>query len=156
MTENTYSITLKYTFNPDHKGAPYTLDGVRYMNAGDLHEILVKSCKGLEAVKDGNGAFDVTDDIPELNASVKSGKATLTSRVLGDDFASVKAEYFKAVHSTLWIWAVIIDDTLVTYEMNKDEFSEFIDNWATFASDRKVIRFKTSSSKMLGWLRARV
>ena len=41
MTRTSYAISLPYSFDPAHKGAPYTFDGVHYMNNGEFIETLV-------------------------------------------------------------------------------------------------------------------
>jgi desulfoferrodoxin (superoxide reductase-like protein) len=98
----------------------------------------------------------MTDDIPENGASVKSSKATLVNMVLGFDFQSVKAHYMATVHSTRWIWVSHSAEEVTMYEMDKEEFSEFMDMWSSFDKDRKVIRFKAESQKMLRWLEDKV
>ena len=156
MKKTVYAINREYIFDPAHKGAPYSLNGGEsWTNSGELKEILLKSVLGLPAVKDACGAYDKTDDVPELCASVKSSKATLVNRVLGYDFESVKRHYFATVHSTLWIWVAIHDEELTAYYMNAAEFESFLDSWASYDKDRKVIRFKAESGKMLRWLEER-
>lgn len=157
MTKITYALNRPYAFNPEHKGAPYTMnDGESWMNHGDLCEAMLKSVLGYAAIKDACGAYDKTDDITELNASVKSGNCTLVNRVLGYDFDSVKNHYFATCHSSLWIFVSIKDETLSAYYMDKNEFESFMDNWASFDKSRKVIRFKKESLIMLNWLEERV
>ena len=153
MKKATYSINRPYLFDPAHKGAPYSLNGgENYMNGGDFREVMFKSCLGFNAVKDAWGRYDMTDDVPEIGASVKSSKATLVNKVLGYDFNSVKAHYFATVHSTQWVWVSINNEKLIAYYMNAAEFESFLDTWARFDKDRKVIRFKAESLKMLQWL----
>jgi hypothetical protein len=65
------------------------------------------------------------------------------------------SRYFAEVHSTNFSYVAIIDDTLVEYNMNAEEFNEFIRTWASI-NERKVIRFKSTSGKMLRWLEERV
>lgn len=157
MKKAEFNLNREYIFDPAHKGAPYSLNGGEsWTNGGELKEVLFKSCLGLEAKKDACGAYDKTDDVPELGASVKSSKATLVNKVLGYDFESVKRHYFATVHSTLWVWVSIKDETLTAYYMEADEFESFLDKWAGFDKDRKVIRFKAESLKMLQWLEERV
>ena len=156
MKKAEFVLNREYIFDPAHKGAPYSLNGGEsWTNGGELKEVLFKSCLGLEARKDACGAYDKTDDVPELGASVKSSKATLVNKVLGYDFDSVKRHYFATVHSTLWVWVSIKDETLTAYYMEADEFESFLDKWAGFDKDRKVIRFKAESLKMLQWLEER-
>ena len=153
MKKNVYKVNHPYIYDPSHKGAPYSLnDGESWTNAGEWKEILFKAALGYAAIKDANGRYDMTDDVPEIGASVKSGKATLVNKVLGYDYDSVKAHYMATVHSTKWVWVSIHDDELTAYTMDKDEFSKFLDMWAGFDKDRKVIRFKQESLVMLRWL----
>lgn len=153
MTKTTYTLNRPYGFDPAHKGAPYTMNGGEsWMNHGDMCEVMFKAVNGFNAVKDPCGSYDTTDDVTELNASVKSSRATLVNKKLGYDFESFKRHYFATVHSTLFIWVSIHEETLTAYYMNAEEFESFMDNWATFTNDRKVIRFKTESLIMLNWL----
>lgn len=157
MKKAEFALNREYIFNPEHKGAPYSLNGgENWMNHGDLCEAMFKSVLGLEAKKDACGSYDKTDDVPELGASVKSGNCTLVNKVLGYDFDSVKKFYFATCHSTSWVWVSIKDETLTAYYMSREEFENFMDNWASFAKDRKVIRFKKESLIMLNWLEQRV
>ena len=156
MKKATYVVNVPYVFDPAHKGAPYSLNGgTNWTNGGELKETLLKAALGYEARKDANTPYDMGSDIEELNASVKSNKATLVNKVLGSNYMEVKATYFATVHSTMWIWVSLVDEVLVAYYMNAEEFSEFMDNWASFDNSRKVIRFKAESMKMLQWLEAR-
>lgn len=156
MKKAVYNINLPYMFDPAHKGAPYSLNGGEsWTNGGELKEALFKACMGFEAKKDACGAYDKTDDVPELCASVKSSKATLVNKVLGYDFESVKRHYFATCHSTLWVWVSIHDEELTAYHMDAAEFENFLNNWASFDKDRKVIRFKAESGRMLRWLEER-
>ena len=153
MKKAVYNINLPYIYNPEHKGAPYSLNGGEsWINGGELKEVLLKACLGFEAKKDACGSYDKTDDVPEIGASVKSSKATLVNKVLGYDFESVKRHYFATVHSTTWVWVAIHDEELTAYYMSAAEFENFLDKWASFDKDRKVIRFKAESGKMLQWL----
>ena len=90
MTKTEYTINFKFTFDPTHKGAPYTLDGEHYMNSGEFAEVADKMVKGYGSKKDANTPFDKGSDIEETNTSVKSSKATLTSAQIGYDFDSIK------------------------------------------------------------------
>ena len=153
MKKSVYPINIAYLFDPAHKGAPYSFnEGENYVNHGDFCEILAKSVLGYAPVKDANGRYDMTSDIEELRASVKSSKATLVNKVLGYDFNSTKAHYMATVHSTSWIWVSEKSDEVSLYYMNAEEFSDFMNAWGYWADDRKVIRFKAESGKMLKWL----
>lgn len=155
MKKTVYPINLKYTFDPTHKGAPYTLDGENWFNHGDLMEILDKACKGLKAEKDGNGKWNECSDIAETMTSVKSSKATLASDLKGDNMSEMLDRYFKEVHSNNWDFVTIINEEIVVYNMNEAEFREFTMEWAGI-NERKVIRYKSDSSKMIRWFEERV
>lgn len=157
MKKNIYAIDIPYAYDPAHKGAHYTFDGgVTHCNGGDAMEIFTKAGKGYKPTKDGNTAYDIESDIPELNASVKSSKATLVNKYLGADLDSVLKVYFENVHSSLWIWAVKLEENIITYEMNRTEFEEFTRKWSRYDNSRKVIRYKSTTTIMLKWLEERV
>ena len=155
MNKTIYEINIKYIFDNNRKGAKYSLDGIHFFNSGELAEIMDKSVKGYEVAKDANTAYDKGSDIKETNTSVKSGKATLTSKVLGNSKDEILNTYFKTVHSDNWDWVVIIDDTITIYNMNAKEFREFTEEWAAYDENRKVVRFKATSGKMIKWLEER-
>ena len=156
MKKTTFTMNFHFEYDPAHRGAPYSLDGEHYMNAGEFAEVADKLCKGLGSSKDANTPFDKGSDIAETMTSVKSSKATLTGAQIGYDFESIKRCYFARVHSTNWDYVVIMDDTLMVYNMNAAEFEDFMNNWATYCKDRNVIRFKATSGKMLNWLDERI
>jgi hypothetical protein len=120
------------------------------MNAGDRAERAVKLALGYDASKDANTAFDIDSDIPELCASVKSSKSTLTSARSGDSFEAILRVYFARTASKLWIWAVQDEDALTIYVMDRHEFEAFTRAFASVQCG--VIRYKYTSSKMIQWL----
>lgn len=157
MKKITATINIEYTFSPiEHRGAPYSVDGIHWMNGGELSEIVDKSIRGLEARKDANTSYDKGSDIEETATSVKSGNATLVNKVLGENFEEIQKVYFETCHSTNWDWVVILDDTAIIYNMNRVEFKEFMNTFGRFCADRKVIRFLKTSTKMLKWLDERL
>ena len=112
MIKQIFTNLKKYTFDPMHKGSHYTFDYMHYMNTGEWCEAQYKHVLGLKAVKDANTPFDAGSDIECLHRSVKSGKATLTSEILGKDMNTSLACYFERVASTSWAWVIPMDDTL--------------------------------------------
>ena len=156
MKHEAKALNLSYKFDATHKGAPYTVDGIHYMNGGDFAEVAFKAVNGFDPTKDANGRYDLTDDVPELNASVKSAKATLVNKILGHDFDSSFAKYLQTVHSNSWVWVAIIDEVVNWWTMDKKEFSDFTKAFGYWAKDRNVIRFKTTTSKMIAWFENRV
>lgn len=155
MKKATYTINLTYTFDPvGHKGAPYSLDGERWTNGGELAEVITKSVLGYTPKKDQNTRYDKASDIEELNASVKSSRFTLANVRLGDTFEESVRRYFETVHSTQWIYTVLLDDTAVLYTMCAEEFAEFLRTFAT-VNERGFIRGRATSGKMVKWLEER-
>ena len=144
-------IRINYTFDNNRKGAKYTLNGLNWMNHGEFAEVVTKNILGFESVKDANTAFDKGSDIPEIKASVKSSKASLTSMKLADTFEGSMNEYFKRTHSEIFIYTVIIDENATLYMMNEKEFRLFMMNFSSL-NERKVIRFKATSGKMVKFL----
>lgn len=157
MIKTVSPINFEYIYSPvEHKGAPYSLDGEHWFNHGDLCEIADKSSRNLPLTKDANTPYDKGSDINDLRISCKSSHCTLVNKVLGYDYESVKAMYFATCHSTTWDYITIINDEIIIYTMDKEEFSKFMDAFAGFAKDRKTIRFKNETLKMLKWLDERV
>lgn len=155
MKKEVYIGLKKYTFDPDHKGAHYTFDGIKYMNAGEWCEAQYKYVLGLEAAKDANTAFDAGSDIEQLHRSVKSSKATLTSEVLGRDMETSLTCYFERVASTSWAWVIPMDETLTVYIMGANEFEQFTREWASYTNEGRI-RYKATSGKMIKWFEERV
>lgn len=155
MKRTTYPLTLTYTFDPTHKGAPYTLDGKHWMNNGEYMECAIKSVLGYEAIKDANVPYDMGSDIPEMNASVKSSRFTLTNMSLADNFEDSIRNYFETVHSTIWLYGVKLDEEIIIYEMNAEEFESFLREFSNM-NERKVIRAKATSTKMLKWFESKI
>ena len=155
LTKSTNNFN--YIYDSNRKGAKYSFDGVHWFNNGELSESGAKYVHNIsDTTKDANTPFDKGSDIQELSISVKSSKATLTSVVLGNSYNEIKANYFQRVHSTSWDWVVVLEDEITVYNMDKAEFAEFMDAWASYCKDRKVIRFKATSTKMIKWLEERV
>lgn len=73
-----------------------------------------------------------------MNESVKSGRATLVNKVLGENMEETLDRYFKTVASTSFSWNFILDDNLVSYVMNANEFREFIETWRGSIPDVKL------------------
>lgn len=155
MKKRIEKIAIDYTFNTAHKRANYTLDGEHWMNGGEFAEIITKKVLGFTPKKDANTAYDVASDIPELNASVKSSHFTLVNKVLADTFDETVNKYFETVHSTTWIYTIIIEDTATLYFMTAEEFREYLYTFATL-NERNVIRARTLSAKMIAWFENRL
>lgn len=156
MFKTTTAINLAYIYDNNRKGAKYSLDGIHWMNGGEFAECMDKAVKGYTIQKDANTAYDMGSDIPETCTSVKSGKATLTSKVLGESKEEILNRYFETTHSTNWDWVIILDETVIIYNMNAEEFRLFAEEWSGYDNERKTVRFKTSSTKMIKWFEERL
>lgn len=161
MKKSIYTAKTAVHFNPDHKGTPYTVDGIHYFNNGNRHEAVVSEWAGYGFGYDNDHVpFDKGSDIEELNASVKSSGASLAC-LYGDDKASIIAEYFARVHSTMWIYSIEVDGEFWFYQMNADEFKEFLEEFSGLTREsgkeiRYKVRLKKTSSKMIKWFEGRL
>lgn len=161
MKKSVYTCQTAVHFNPEHKGAPYTIDGIHYFNDGNRHEAVVSEWAGYGFSYDVDHVpFDKGSDIEELYASVKSSGASLAC-LYGDDKASIIAEYFARVHSSMWIYSVEVDGEFWLYQMNADEFKEFLEEFSGLAREsgkeiRYKVRIKKTSGKMIKWFEGRL
>lgn len=148
-------------FNPEHKGAPYTVNGKNFFNFGNYAEAVVSEWAGYGFSYDNDHIpFDKGSDIEELNASVKSSGASLAC-LYGDDRNSIIAEYFARVHSTMWIYAMQVDNEWWLYQMTAEEFKEFLEEFGGLVREsgkeiRYKVRLKKTSSKMVKWFEERL
>lgn len=157
MRKEIHPIPFAFSFDPAHKGAPYTLDGgQRWMNAGQFKQIARVAALFGRVERPDHVPYDVDSDIPELHESVKSSKATLVNMHLGDDLQSTLDFYFAHTASEVHSWVSMVDEDIVTYIMNNEEFREFAERFAWYDNDRKVVRFKAESGKMIKWFEERI
>ena len=154
MKKTTYTMNISYKYEVEHKGAPYTFDGIHYMNAGEFKEAIRKAVLGLKAEKDANTPFDKGSDIEETNTSVKSSGATI-SPIKGETVTEIMTEYFERVHSDNWDYVTIVDEEVIVYNMNAEEFKEFVEKFGR-RNDRKVVRLIKESGKMIKWFEERI
>lgn len=158
MTSINYTNTMPYSYNPNHRGAHYLI-GDAYKNNGEFAESVAKYHRGLDYMVNPATSYDNGSDIEELNASVKSSNASLAC-LYGNDMNTILDTYFANVHSTLWIYMVIIDDMVTEYHMNAEEFRRFLENWAGLAKESgtglQKVRMKKTSGIMVRWLENQV
>lgn len=156
MTKTVTTITISYIYDSSRSGAHYSFDGgAHWSNNGDAVEVFQKSALGFAPTKDANTRYDLASDIEELNASVKSSRFTLTNMKLADTFEESLDRYFETVHSTLWLYGVVMENELTTYYMDATEFRTYLETWAGL-NERGVIRAKATSTKMIQWLESRL
>ena len=156
MKKVTYTNAMPYIYNPERRGAKYSMDGGKtYKNHGEFCESIAKFHRGLDYLVNPATSYDNGSDIEEIKASVKSSNATLAD-VFGNTFDNIANIYFNNVHSELFIFVNDINDEITEYLMDKEEFRTFIYEWAVLAVDSGThltkIRLKKVSLKMLNWL----
>ena len=147
MLKNTYTLNLNYTFDPNYKGAHYVINN-KHMNAGEFIEVALKACKGYEASKDANTRFDMGSDIEETHTSVKTFGFSLCESI-ANTFEDTINEYFKRTASNNVSYALLINEEIVEYNMNMDEFKEMLVKFGTWCKDGKKIRVKKNPLKWL-------
>ena len=143
MFKNTYPIVTTFTYDANHRGSHYLING-KYHNTGEAVEVMLKACKGFEASKDANTRFDKGSDIEETHTSLCES--------IADNFNDTIIEYFKRTASTNVSYALIVNDTIVEYNMNMDEFKDMLERFGSWDKDGKKIRVKRNP---ITWLEMR-
>ena len=151
MEKMVTKMPISYRYNAAHSGAHYTLDGVKYMNHGDLMEVACKAAHGLEAKKDASTPFYAAADIPEYSASVKSSEASLFNMNLGDTFEVAAEAYLTKDASTSFWFAQDIGEDLVIYKMNEAEYRTFVYDFCRWDKHSKKIKATKLTRKLLNW-----
>lgn len=157
-----YKISIPFTYDASHRGAPYSLDGgLTHKNGGEFCESVAKHHRGLDYKVNPATSFSEGSDIESLNASVKSSGASLAC-LYGTNKEEILNEYFARVHSTLWIYMVNIDnESMIEYHMDSTEFRAFLNEWSGLAKESGgknlyKVRIKKTSGKMIKWLEEKV
>lgn len=149
-----YIVTLVYETHV-RKGAPHTVDGGNhYMNNGQLEEAIRRHYKTGRIERPDHIRYNAGSDLN--NESIKSGKATLVNLYLGDTLESVLDSYWKTTHSEIHTWVNTCNGIQTAYIMNRKEFTDFTMEFGSYDVSRKVVRYRTHSSKMEKWLMTRV
>lgn len=150
--KNVYNIEkMVYKFDNERKGAKFQyLDEVeksyKWGNGGDIYEVALAWSKGLPAHKDPNGSYDTGSDLEEFGTSVKSWGFTLAS-IKAESFEETLDIYWKNVKSWNWSFGWIEGDELIEYNMNADEFNQFLYRFAKFDKYSKAVRGPKMSNK---------
>lgn len=154
----TFENNMSYIFDATRKGSKYSINnGESWMNHGEYCECLAKSVLGYDAVKDANTRFDKGEDIPELNASVKSWNCGLTDMKLGDTKEEFLTKFWAMSNPEVtYIWVYDYADMVDIYFMNEKEFKRFTEQFGSWDNYCKKIRFKTCNNKINAWLDERI
>lgn len=153
MKKNIYSIEhFQYVFDNTLKGAKYSWDwnGRTYKgNNGEWVEAVQKWCLGFAPIKDASTPYNEGSDIEELGISVKSWGFTLASCIKTDTFEENLQIYFENVASYSVTFSFVIESELITYNMNMDEFKQFLYRFAKYDKYSRTVRGpRFSHSKM--------
>ena len=164
MRRNIYNISrFSYVFESARKGAKYYYydevdECYKWGNGGELYEVALKWAKGYAAHKDPNGSYCDGSDIEETHTSVKSWKFTLASACKADTFELNLEKFFANVASTNFSFGWIEGEELVEYNMNCDEFEQFLYRFCKL--ENKIVRGPSWSNRkrleVEGWLEKRV
>lgn len=161
MTKVTYVNTMNFVFDESHRGAKYNING-KWANRGEWLESVAKHHRGLSYVVNPNTSWDNGSDIESECLSIKSSGASLAS-IYGDNFDEILKTFINGVFSTEFAFITNIDDMIIEYHMNLNEFVEFVTVYGRLVrpssqvkTDLYKIRLIKESKKMLGWLEERV
>lgn len=153
MRMSVYNVkNHKFIFDATRAGAKYLfydeLDELeKWGNCGEFDEVELKWAKGYKAHKDPNGSYMDGSDIEETHTSVKGWGFTLASGLNGATFEEC-LDVFKAhVASTNFSFTWRENDERVEYNMNMDEFEQFLYRFASYDKSRKTIRGPKHSMK---------
>lgn len=144
-TKTTYNLRgLDYNFDNNRKGAKYEwfdtiANEYKRGNAGDFFEIADKFGKGYEPHKDGNGKYNEASDIEETHTSCKSWEFTLAS-IKANTFEEVLEIYWKNTVSTNFDFGWKEEEEIIVYNMNANEFNDFLYRFARFDKSRNTVR----------------
>ena len=151
-TKTIYNLKgLDYNFDNTRKGAKYEwfdtiANEYKRGNTGDFFEIADKFVKGYEPHKDGNGKYNEGSDIEETHTSCKSWEFTLAP-IKEETFEKVLEIYWNNVASTNFDFGWKEEEELIIYNMNSDEFNQFLYRFARYEKNRKVIRGPKPTNK---------
>ena len=156
MTKTIATMPINYTYDASHARSHYLVEGdTAYKNGGEFAEIVCKAIRGFKAEKDANTPFDKGSDIEETRTSIKSNGCGLTDEKLADNKDDFLAEYFRRTHSTNVDYVIIIDEEVVIYNMDMNEFKEFTNEFAKWDKYSTKVRISTTC-KMIKWFEEKV
>lgn len=156
MEKLTFTNNLTYTYDATRKNNKYKIRDTWY-NHGDYCEMLAKSVLGLEVKKDGNTAFDKGDDIPEYHASVKSWNCGLTEcKDMPKNPKDFMRDFWERDHSETFIWVYDYADMVDLWFMDRLEFMEFVNNFASWDNYCVKYRIKICNNKINAWLESKI
>lgn len=155
MEKFTATLDIIVKTEKAHKNAPYTVDGLKHFNAGEIAEALFSYAEGYGFRKDGNTAFDKGSDVG--NTSVKSARARLTTKRLATERLAFIDAYMDAEPSEdfAWIiWQALEEGTYITaYKMERHEFRAFAERFTAMTDGTP--RFPINNKALLRWLEER-
>jgi len=157
MKSASYINPINYTYDTEHSGAHYLFNG-KYANAGEFLESVAKAHRGLDYTTNPTTSFDKGSDIESEHASVKSSGASLAC-LYGETKEEIIKEFFERVASEKFIYITMNEEQITEYEMNKNEFNEFVSEFGTLVKESgkevKKVRLKKTTNSMIKWLEGR-
>ena len=145
------AIPFSYKYDASKPYTKYTVDGSKWLNKGEFNEAVRKAICGEGTDKDRT-AYNESTDIKRTRESVKSGKATLTNIYLGDTLEEVLLNFSISSKAEWYSWNYILDDKQYTYIMDLADFIYFSLRFARYDKERKVVRYKDTSTEMIKYL----
>ena len=165
MIKAIYNIAnFNYKFDSARRGAKYqwfdTVDNkFKWGNAGEFFEVSDKFAKGYEPHKDGNGRYNEGSDIEETHTSCKTWEFTL-AQIKDETFEKIVETYWNNTASNNFDFGWKEGNELIVYNMNCDEFNQFLYRFGRYDKDRKVVRGPRLANKrrieVEKWLEARL
>ena len=126
-----------------------------YKNHGQHKEQMVAFAVTGEIRKHNRIRFDIESDIPEISASVKSAKFTLSQRVNGETKEEQITDFFNRTVSKTYIY---VSNDFKAVIMNPNEFKEFLEKFCTLttASQKcggmKVLKMRSETNEVRQYL----
>jgi thiol-disulfide isomerase/thioredoxin len=103
-----------------------------------------------------NSYFDYDNEQPmEVTSSVKKDWNKDPYLYSRPTLEEIMKEYFERVHSTNWDYVTVVDEEVIVYNMNAEEFKEFVEEFGRVNS-RKVVRLIKESGRMIRWFEERI
>ena len=162
MRKQVYNVTAhdSWCYDASRKGAKYSyydslLKRYVYGNCGEFDEIELKWCYGLPTHKDPKGAYYEGSDIEETHTSVKGFNFTLAT-IKADSFEEVLNIFWNNVISTNFSFTWREGNERLEYNMNADEFNQFLYRFARYDKSRKTVRGPwlsgVNKKRIMDWL----
>lgn len=155
MLKKEYQTKSVILYDKAHRGAPYTVNHLNWLNGGDLVECAVSEYEGYGFHKDANTAYNLGSDVGGI--SVKSARARLTTIRLAKERLEFIKLYMQNEPSQLFCYGIYNGGQSFTfYYMTRQEFIDFAIEFTKMTPSEVTPRFTTTTEAMLKWLNERL